>query len=189
MIAASSSEIVFCERTSILSRNRLIIFWGMLHILPLAGHTAEVPHPSFMGLRPQSLFHIGFWDSAVSLFTLWTGLLQPCLPEAATNTICVSVGQKISQCWALSHPRRLCPCQRALACSSASGSRTSCWSGCVAQWRTSDLCPPGPSPPSQPVGLAGSSQELKCCRPQINNRTLPVEQDFASRVFFSCDMP
>lgn len=45
MIAASSSEIVFCERTSILSRNRLIIFLGMLHILPLAGHMAEVPHP------------------------------------------------------------------------------------------------------------------------------------------------
>lgn len=40
MIAASSSEIVFCERTSVLSRNRLNIFLGMFHILPLAGHMA-----------------------------------------------------------------------------------------------------------------------------------------------------
>lgn len=111
MIAASSSEIVFCERTSILSRNRLIIFLGILHILPLAGHMAEVPYPSFLGLRPQSPFHCGLWDSAVSLFNLGTGLLQPCLPEAATNTICVSVGQKITLCWALSHLRRLSPCQ------------------------------------------------------------------------------
>lgn len=133
MIAASSSEIVFCERTSILSRNRLIIFLGILHILPLAEHTAEVAHPSFIGLRPQSPFHCGLWGSAVSLFHLGTGLLQPCLPEAATNTICVSVGQKRTQCWALSHLRRLCPCQRALACTSASAGRTSCWSGCVTQ--------------------------------------------------------
>lgn len=87
MIAVSSSEIVFCERTSILSRNRLNVFLGMLRILPLAGHTAEAPHPSFIGLRPQSPFHCGLWDSAASLFNLWAGLLQPCLPEAATNTI------------------------------------------------------------------------------------------------------
>lgn len=98
MIAASSSEIVFCERSSILSRNRLIIFLGILHIFPLAGHTTEVPHPSFISLRPQSPSHYGLWESALSLFHLGTGLLQPCLPEAATNTICVSVGQKITQC-------------------------------------------------------------------------------------------
>lgn len=60
MIAASSSETAFCERTSILSRNRLIIFLGMLHILPLAGLMTEVPHPSFIGLRLQSPFHSGF---------------------------------------------------------------------------------------------------------------------------------
>lgn len=95
MIAASSSETAFCERSSILSRNRLIIFLGMLHILPLAGHTANL---SFIGLRPQSPFHSGFQDSAMSLFNLWTVLLQPSLPEAATNTICVPVGQKITQC-------------------------------------------------------------------------------------------
>lgn len=98
MIAASSSETAFCERSSILSRNRLIIFLGMLHILPLAGHTAEVPHVPFIGLRPQSPFHSGFQDSAMSLFNLWTVLLRPSLPEAATNTICVPVGQKITQC-------------------------------------------------------------------------------------------
>lgn len=160
----------------------------MLDILPLAGHTSEVLHPSFIGLRPQSHFHCGLWDSAVSLFNLWTGLVQPCLSEAATNTICVSVGQKITQYWALSHLRRLCPCQRALACTSASGSRTRCWSGCVTWWMASDLCPPDPPPSSQPVVLAGSSQELKCCRPQINTGFLPVEQDFASRVFFWCDV-
>lgn len=98
MIAASSSEIVFCERTSILSRNRLTVFLGILNILPLAIHMAEVSHPSFVGLRPQSPFHCGLRDSAVSLFNLGAGLLQPCLPEAATNTICVSVGQKLTQC-------------------------------------------------------------------------------------------
>lgn len=187
MIAASSSEIVFCERTSILSRNRLIIFWGMLHILPLAGPTAEVPHPSFMVLRPQPPFHSGFWDSAVSLFTLGTGLLQPCLPEAATNTICVSVGQKISQCWALSHPRRLCPCQRALACSPACGGTTGCCSGCdtVKDIRLV-------SPRSCTTFTASGSCWVLTGAEVLqtsNNRTLPVEQDFASRVFFSCDVP
>lgn len=188
MIAASSSEVVFCERTSILSRNRLIIFWGVLNILPLAGHTAEVPHPPFMGLRPQSPFHSGFWDSAVSLFTLWTGLLQPWLPEAATNTICVSVGQKISQCWALSHLRRLCPCQRALACSPACGSRTSCWSACVT---VRDIRPGSPRS-STTFTASGSCWVLtgaEVLQTSNEQQDSACRADFPSRVFFCCNVP
>lgn len=124
------------------------VFLVMLHILPLAEHLTEVPHPSFIGLRPQSHLSCGLWNSAVSLFNLGAGLLQPGLPGAAFNTICVSVGQKITHtakvhttCGALVHAgKRRCVCFCLHFC------RTSCQSSCVTWWRTSDLCPPGPSP-------------------------------------------
>lgn len=124
------------------------VFLVMLHILPLAEHLAEVPRPSFIGLRPPSHLCCGLWNSAMSLFNLRAGLLQPRLPGAAFNSVCVSVGQKITPTakvhttWGgLVHTsKRLC------VCFCLHFYRTSCWSSCVTWWRTSDLCPSGPPP-------------------------------------------
>lgn len=91
MIAASSSEIVFCERTSILSRNRLTIFLGILHILPLAGHMAEVPHPSFIGLRPWSPFIVDFGIVLCPFLTLGLDYCNPvyqlCVSRSKNNPV------------------------------------------------------------------------------------------------------
>jgi len=147
-----------------------------------------VPRPSFTGLRPLSHLCCGLWNSALSLINLGAGLLQPCLPGAAFSAVCVSVGQEIT------HAARARTTRGGLVHAGKRPRVRFCLrtqSQLLVQLcdAVKDIRPV--SPRSSPVFVASGSccgprSRLKYCRPQINDRTLSAEQDFASRIFCWC---